>query len=78
MSKYRTISARSIVLHTECDEPQNSAGRGNYTFFTRTAEGNDRRKSNYIEVTQILEGMSGMLFCRYAQAALTPLPSLTG
>lgn len=31
-----------------------------------------------IEVTQILEAMSGMLFCKYAQAAATPLPSLTG
>jgi len=42
---------------------------------------NEQKKgSNYKNdhVTQILEGMRGILFCKYALAAATPLPNFTG
>lgn len=49
-------------------------------FFTPVFEANERRAVvTYINMTiQILDGIMGMLFCRYAQAAATPLPSFTG
>jgi len=61
MSKYCKKQCR---LNRECGEPQKSASRAEVIihFLQRKAEGNDRRRSNYIKVTQILEGMSGVLF----------------